>query len=247
MIILVCVQQAQATLPTAVINGPTSAPAPGIVILDSTGSAGDANPLWLVSDADDVVQAMEGKDGRLALFYMNPKPTTAKVVLIMFGTGTDAQSRAYAKRAIAFGGGPAPVPPGPTPVPPVPPTPVPPSPPSPVGPDLPDGRFKLAAVAYNAAMQVPLPPRSRSPAVGDAFGSVASAINAKTLAGRAAIGQATKNQLSQAMGTDAAAWGTAKTAVVGAFNGLEAQGVIATDADIAVAYLEMQTGFSQAK
>ncbi len=242
-IILCLVSAARAAAPVAVLNGPSAAPAPGIVILDASGSTGDGKPDWIVTDPDDSVQAMQGLDGRLAVFYMGTKPTTAKIVLVVWGTDADAKSKAYGKRVIAFGSGPAPVPPGPTPVPPTPPTPVPPVPPP--APVLPDGRFKLAAVAYTAGMHVAAPARSKAPQVAAVFGGIASSVAAGTIVDKPTAGLTCKQQLAVAFGTDAAAWQAAKDAIVNEFNRLETVGQIASVKDLGIAFSEIESGLRQ--
>lgn len=163
--------------PKAIINGKTSAPAPGVLILDSTGSVhdfGDQGVAWDVTDED--IQLMEGKDGRLALFYMGTKPIKGKAILWCWGNvnGTPVPSRLSVP--ISFGGDlpnpPIPVPPGPNPPGP---TPIPPGPaPSPID----DGKYKLAKLAFDSGMTVIQPNRAKAQEIARAFGDTANAIRA---------------------------------------------------------------------
>jgi hypothetical protein len=149
---------AGAAQPVAVISGQTySAPAPGVLLLSSAGSSYNVGDLiWVVADSS--IQAMEGKDGRIALFYMGTQPITSKVLLIAIASDGTTASMAMDSKSVSFGGSVPPNPVPPTPVPPVP-------PPNPAPPDV----FHLAAVATSAGGQLPAAAKALLPAIADNF------------------------------------------------------------------------------
>ncbi len=231
--------------PRAVISGQTTAPAPGVIVLSSQGSAYDVGELiWLV--ADDKVQCMEGKDGRLALFYMNPTPISTKVLLVTFGSVDGQPKAAIATQAVSFGV----VPPGPNPPPPVPPPgPNPPPVPPPPGPapDLPDGRFKLAALAYSSAMLVPQPARARAVSVAAAFSNISAGIANGSITTVDQASAQTKAASTKAFDSDLTPWLKFTVPVVAQVNNLRATGQMNTLQDLAVAWNEIALGTKQAQ
>ena len=170
---------ASAAQPKSVINGQTNTGTPGMLTLTSNGSAFDVGePIWIFSPSN--LSTIEDINGNLNLISFSQTPITGEVTLITLGFAADGKTVLVDKYStpISFGAPNPPVPPtppgpNPVPVPPVPPGP----PPAPV---LPDGRFKLAAFAYNAAASLPAASRAKAPTVANVFTTTANAITAGT-------------------------------------------------------------------
>lgn len=250
--LLHCSLLSQAAEPKAVINGPGQSPAPGIVVLDPAGSVDDDNDFaWFV---DGGAQIFEDRNGRAVVFYMGSTPITATVTLYTAGVVDEKIHKAFAKYPVSFGGQPnppGPTPPNPNPLPPVPVPPNPPVPPAPPVPVLPDGRYKLAALAYTEAMKIAPAARADATKVAAAINAVVAAnINSTDTSYEAikAVGAQVNAAIATAVGGDVDAWGPWCTAVKAAVNNLYGHDKgINTVADFCVANQELAQGVGQAK
>lgn len=236
-----------AAQPKSVISpvGPISTTAPGGVVLHLDGSVYDLGYFWMLND--DLWAVEDTANGTIGLAYFGSAPFTTKVTLVTFGADPNGKpTPAKASVQISFGG--APVPPGPTPVPPVP---IPPAPPGPVGPNLPDGKFKLAALAYTAAMQIGQSARGDASKVAAAVSSVATANASNLTTGYDAVksaGDQLNAALATSFGSDAPAWQPWYLTVQGQVRSLYGQnnGINGVP-DFCVAMNEISNGMGQVK
>ena len=202
--------------------------------------------------------AIVGKDPRVAV-YPNDVSGTQLAMLQGVGGGMVVQFSAakqgryfvvFASHAdntilhstpvIVGGDGPSPSPgPGPRPDPSPPgPGPAPPAPPSPPAP----GKYNLAPFVFEQTMKLTPSARQKAPAVAGVFRGVAAAINAGTLRTGNQIADETRKGVTQAYGTEAAAWKPVDTSVQQALAKLAAEKRIRSAAELAEAYDEIALG-----
>lgn len=242
--------------PKSIITGKNSTKAPGVLILDSSGSTYDkafgANGIWW-EVADDSLQVMEGLNGRFAIWYDGNQPLKSKVTLTTWGMvdGVPVPSRQV--YPIVFGGE-LPIPPGPGPLPPLPPgpTPVPPTP-TPVVP-IEDGKYKLAKLSFDTASQVDPTMRVKVKQIADCFTTTAKAIrdgkfnDALISSALKKAGIANADMMGVVIqGPERKEWEKFNVPVNARVNILANTGQINTLADLAVAFDEIAVGLGNVK
>lgn len=179
---------ANADPPSAIILGPTGGVPGDILVLDASASNGDFFA-WQVTpelpEGRTTILPLEG--GRKCLVCSVPGTYT------LFLAVGNAKGISLLKHVVAVRGtGPSPPDPQPPPRP---------------DPDLPEGRYGLAKVVYELAVQhVPQQSRSAAQPLAQNYRGVAAQIAAGTLSGAAAILKATTEQNRDAVGEHRDAW-----------------------------------------
>ena len=149
----------------------------------------DAAVSWLVLSGTDTADF----DAHDCCMVFTGKPGRYLVIMSTFGTDKDGKPfLQQVTKSVDITNGP---PPGPDP----------PNPPDPPGPTpLPDGKFKLAAWAFQSVQAMPAEDKAKAKDLGDAFDALASQLDAGTFPrndGMKAFLQATQEKVKSQGGT----------------------------------------------
>lgn len=207
------------------IDGPATA-APGDLVILSAVSEGAKHYAWTLANSDKTFLPTDG--GTKAVFASGK---SGRYIFVL--SASDAVGLAQTKHVLTIGEPePEPLPPGPTP----PPTP------------LPDGKFKLAAFAFNEAGKVT---SSNRPAaaknLANSFRGIASAIAAGALNKPEEILAKTLTGNQTALGGDRAAWSAFGVSLSAELEKLHTSGTLRLPADYQTAWDEVATGLEAVK
>lgn len=241
---------AAAAAPKAVINGPVTATAGELLVLDASQSTDATSYLWRVTP-DVPGRKMFSVCGAGEKIHIASMPGTYTYALVV----SNADGADLLFWTVTIPGsvpGPTPVPPAPGPAPPGPgpqpePLPVPPAPPAPDV--VPDGPFGIAREVYRLALQVQSPTRAAEAGrLADVFRRAREAkitgLTSTTLAMNMA--KHLNEAKPQALGASEALWDPIVTVVIAKVRDAFAAGKLAKSADYDPLFLEIESALRAA-